>query len=998
MSIRHSKIAAAAIVGPLSCLVFALAACAAGQPPAVVCPEKATANLKLAARELRRYIYLRTGKLLPVGATGNGIVLRVDKKLRPQQYRLHGGGATLTISGGSDVAVLYGAYHFAEKLGVRFYLHGDVIPDKQIALAIPALDETHKPLFELRGIQPFHDFFEGPDWWNADDYKAYASQLAKLRMNFLGLHNYPERRGGYPGPEPTVWIGLPKDCDKQGRVTYSYPAFFANTLRPGWGNVPMKTSEYAGGAASLFAADAFGADAQAGHFPWPTKPANCNEVFNRTGDMYRDAFGFARALGVKICVGTETPLTVPQKVKERLKAQGRDPSAPDVVKELYAGVFRRLSRAFPVDYYWLWTPEGWAWGGNKAGQFKATTRDIRAALGALKEIGNPLTLATCGWVLGPTHDRAALDAFLPKTSPMACINRKLGHEGVEPAFANISGRPKWAIPWMENDVNMVGPQPWVGRMRYDAVDARRFGCTGLMGLHWRTKALEMNVAALAAAAWDQAWVPEGFDTTPVKPSKGKDGAIGGKAAHFNAPVADAAVPAVYQNVRYNLKSYELVVPDGTYTVTLQFNEPAHTEAGKRVFGVKIQGRKVIDKLDIVDRVGRNKALDLNFPNTGVNDGTLSIEFVRKVEHPCIAGIVISGKTKAVNQVPSRLFDRRINCGGKAVAKYEADKNTAKARNSSPKQRTMPVADFYLDYARANFGEAVAEPLAELLARLDGVKLPEISAWKKGPGVIAPGGRSRNVVGKLVDELTALRPRVKGPGNLERYDYWLHTYQGMAAMAEVSGLRGRLDREMHKKDWQAALKARIELARAWTRLMTLQTAIVRTPGELGTIANLEHQSRRRAGLVEGRDAALVKALGKPLPPEAAPGRVYTGPAQLILPTVRSVVVRAEPLKIKIIALDRQEVKSVTLHLRPLGRGKWRDIPAKHLGRAVYAVSLPPAQADFEYHVTAKSATGATLVWPATAPRINQTVVVAPATNPQKFRSLRTDKDLGPTHER
>ena len=961
-------------------LTFPLCARAATdeKPAAIVRPADAPANVKLAARELRRYVYLRTGALLPVAESGDGITLQVDGELAPQQYRLQGGGPTLAITGGSDVAVLYGAYHLAEKLGVRFYLHGDVIPDKQIPLAIPTLDETHRPLFELRGIQPFHDFMEGPDWWNVDDYKAYAAQLAKLRMNFIGLHNYPERRGGYPGPEPTVWFGLPEDCDEQGRVTYSYPAFFANTQRPGWGNVPMKTSEYAGGAARLFPGDVYGPDAQAPHFPWPEEPADCNDVFNRTAAMYRGAFGLARSLGIKICVGTETPMTVPQRVKERLKQQQRDPASPDAVKDLYAGAFQRLARAFPVDYYWLWTPEGWTWGGNKPGQFEATVGDLQAALDGLKQAGNPLTLGTCGWVLGPAHDRAALDEFLPKNSPMACINRKLGHEGVEPAFANVVGRPKWAIPWFENDVNMVGPQPWVGRMRYDAVDARRFGCTGLMGLHWRTKALEMNIAALAHAAWDQSWVPEDFDTTPVRPSKGKDGAVGGRIAGFNQPVAGANTPAVYQTVRFDLKGYELSIPDGTYTVTLQFNEPAHSQAGKRVFGAKIQGRQVVDKLDVLARVGRNKALDLSFPNIEVTDGSLLIEFTREVEFPCVAGIVIRGKTKAVNQVASRPFERRINCGGPTVAGYEADTAAAGAPKPAPKPRAMPVADFYLDYARANFGEAAAEPIGELLAQIDGVNMPEVSAWKKGPGVVpghgAPWEKMRERFA-FVDELATLGSRIKGAGNRDRFDYWLHTYQAMAAMAEVGCRRGELNRAMQEKDWPAALTARIKLAETWTRLMTLQTAIVRTPGEMGTIANLEHQTRRRTGLVEGSDAALVKALGKPLPPAAAPGQDYTGPPRLILPTVRGMVVEGESLRLKIIALDRRPVDSVVVHVRPLGQGDWQTTAAQHVGRAVYTATLPAAREDFEYRVTAATGSGEPLVWPVTAPRINQTVVVA-----------------------
>ena len=47
------------------------------------------------------------------------------------------------------------------------------------------------------------------------------------------------------------------------------------------------------------------------------------------------------------------------------------------------------------------------------------------------------------------------------------------------------------------------PQLWAGRMRCDAADALQYGCTGLMGIHWRTRILAPNVSALAKAAWDQ---------------------------------------------------------------------------------------------------------------------------------------------------------------------------------------------------------------------------------------------------------------------------------------------------------------------------------------------------------------------------------------------------------------------------------------------------------------------------------------------------------------
>ena len=151
--------------------------------------------------------------------------------------------------------------------------------------------------------------------------------------------------------------------------------------------------------------------------------------------------------------------------------------------------------------------------------------------------------------------------------------------------------------------------------------------------------------------------------SPAKPSRSSEGALGGSVAHFTAPVADATVPAVYQNVRYNLDGYSLTIPDGSYTVTLQFNEPAYAAVGKRVFGAAIQGRQVITNLDVFARVGQNKALDFSFPDVAVTNGTLRVSFTPEVEFPCIAGIVINGKTRASNQLPSEPFIRKINCGG-----------------------------------------------------------------------------------------------------------------------------------------------------------------------------------------------------------------------------------------------------------------------------------------------------------------------------------------------
>ena len=201
-------------------------------------------------------------------------------------------------------------------------------------------------------------------------------------------------------------------------------------------------------------------------------------------------------------------------------------------------------------------------------------------------------------------------------------------------------------------------------MRRDAADALAYGCTGLLGIHWRTRILGPNVSALAKAAWDQKpWNPYLGKKIAIPDPKTTEGREGGNVAAFpNNPIADTEHAALYQTVTYGMKAYRLKVPNGAYTVRLQFCEPHYGEAGKRVFGVTLQGKKVIDKLDIFATVGKNRALDYTFPGVEVSNGILEIQFDSIVEFPCIAAFVVEGQG----------VTRKINCGGPAVEGYEAD--------------------------------------------------------------------------------------------------------------------------------------------------------------------------------------------------------------------------------------------------------------------------------------------------------------------------------------
>lgn len=950
-------------------MLSAAHASAASTETAIVTAATAKPLEQLAAKEVRRYVYQRTGALLPIMSESpkTGDIICIGKSpdnLAEDEYLLRttteAGRTQVRISGGSELSTLYAAYRFAEHLGVRFYLHGDVIPDNPIPFSIPTLDERRKPLFGLRGIQPFHDFAEGPDWWNLEDYKAIIGQLPKLGMNFIGLHTYPEDR---PAAEPTVWIGFPENVAPDGRPHCSYPAIYYNTLLPvGWGYAPKATADYSFGAGTLYDRNDYGSDVMRHIGPTPQSPRDCNEVFNRAGALLHDAFTLAHSLGIKTCVGTETPLVVPRRIREgmaikneRFEVMGgevanyADPIAdteddalyqnvrydvdgyrfilpdgrykvtlklcevaydfagarvfdvdidgkrmiesldifakagkdkaldfvfPNVqvsggslsitfprrtelpsiaaiavegsaasvkvncggaayldyladdgfatvnkedIKRLYEGIFTRIMRAYPIDYYWLWTPETWTWEKVKQEAVDATIGDLQLAISAANELKPPFQLATCGWVLGPQQDRALFDKVLPKEMPVSCINRKVGMEPVDKGFIDVKGRPKWAIPWLEDDPALNSAQLWAGRMRRDAADALAYGCTGLMGIHWRTRVLAPNVSALAAAAWDQtAWA----------------GA----------------------------------------------NNPAAPE----------------------------------FRSTG---------------------------------------------------------------------------DFYSDWAQVEFGSEVSAEAAAIFAGID-CRLPRPSDWIGGPGGYQPEKRPWEDVNKgyvFVDELTQLRNKVNRAGNKERFDYWLANFRFMRGMAHACCLWTEFNAAMDKvnaadtpekkKDCarHLALPLRKQLIAAVSEAYRNLLTTVSTEGELGSITNLEQHTL--PGLIEKPGAELAAALGEPLPPDAQLPREYDGPTRLIVPTVRSSLAKGESLTVRLVVLSAELPAKANLFWRPLGKGRFHKLPLEHAARGQFQATLERPTEDFEYYCEIPGVEkDKRVVWPPAAPELNQTVVV------------------------
>lgn len=965
----------------------------------IVIGAKTTIIEKLAANEIRRYVYLRTGEILPINnkvpLRKDAIIIFIDPSMGQQEYSLktniENDQKRLIITGGSDIAVLYGAYHFAEKLGVRFYLHGDVIPDERISFEIPELDETHNPLFDVRGLNPWGTHSEGFDLWNKQDWKQVLSQMVKLRMNFVGIHCYNHHDNKNYNPEPTVWLGLEDEFDSDGKVLQSYPVDYFNTLRTTVGYTSTKTGDFSYGCSQLFERDDWGPDVMSGYSPAPTNMEGQNEIFNRTGELYSEVFEFAGMLGIKTAVGTETPMKLDDDLKARLQKMNLDTSDSSVISGLYKGAFKRIMATHKLDYFWLWTPEDWTWKGNSQEEFNATIKDIELAQKALHDVKAPFQLATAGWVLGPTHDRAALDKLLSKDIPFSAISRNVGHVEIETAFGEIRDREKWAIPWLEDDVAMTSPQLWVGRTRVDAFTALKYGCNGLIGLHWRTRGLSPQVSALAQAGWEQPWElklnemfnPDFFSSDEMPEERGKIANSGD--VQIDGTIEDT----IYQTYRYGLSHYKQNIPSGKYSVTLKFYEPYFNEKGKRVFDVKVQGKTVLNEFDIFSRVGKFSALDYTVPDVVVNDGVLKIEFVPKHSLPVIAAIVINGNTFAANQFVSEPYTKKINCGGPDSDGFITDIDLFPGNSNELQERdeTGPTEDFYADWALHMFGKEVSARIAGIFSKIDG-RLPKTSKWGPGAGAIMPIYESWDEMQDkwfgFLNELESIRSDVRGVGNLQRYEYWLNTFRYQRAQAKVGVSMATFfsiikDVEaMENPDDQKelanekALPAYQAIVSAFGEACNYQLAATSTYGEIGTILNLQGKNWPDIYFKTGK--WLEKILGKTVTERIRPIKEYLGKPRLIVPTVPSHVYKEEQLKLKVIILDRDMAKNAFLFWRPMGKGKYKKIELKHVARAVYTVTLPPAKdMGVEYYIQAITSSGESLHYPVTAPSINNTVI-------------------------
>jgi hypothetical protein len=146
------------------------------------------------------------------------------------------GRNVLLVGGGSPVATLWAVYELGHHFGIRYFLHGDVMPAQTPKLKLDNLDVVLEPALRLRTWRTVNDFAIGPESWGLAEQKRVLRQLAKLKFNRVMLAFYPWQPfvhyefKGVKKKTGLLWYGwrYPVEGDVPGRAAFRGARVFEN--------------------------------------------------------------------------------------------------------------------------------------------------------------------------------------------------------------------------------------------------------------------------------------------------------------------------------------------------------------------------------------------------------------------------------------------------------------------------------------------------------------------------------------------------------------------------------------------------------------------------------------------------------------------------------------------------------------------------------------------------------------------------------------------------
>jgi len=491
---------------------------------------------KLASRELARGLRNLGLTREPVRAELSGVepaaadfvfTLIVNREgfKHPEAYEIaqeavSGKALSVRLTGATPQAVLYAVFDFLERQGAFFGLDGEIYPlDPAGALNLPPSNAPWRaqPRFNTRGLVPWPDFLNCLTVFNREEWRAYLEAMLRMRFNTLGVHVYSSAN---------QWTESFLSFEYAGA---GHLAFTDTSATHRWGYLPERTSRYGMGAADFYDSEVFGSEAT-------TQARSAWEAAELAQELWGEAFRYAHELGIRAGVGFE-PYQLPDEIFRATPPEAyfvkKDPKAPGpridpesvAARDILEARLGRLLEAYPtVDYVWLWEDEDMSWASQKENVPLSVT-PFQQAHDFLKRHAPEKRLVISGWG-GVVRHFAHFHRTLPEDIIFSSLSDNLGWDPVSEEYAKLAGRERWPIPWLEDDPAMWLPQFHVHRFVRDMDRADRFGCQGLLGIHWRHRIMDANAGFQSRYSWEKSLQPadyyQAFASVQVRqPAAGK---------------------------------------------------------------------------------------------------------------------------------------------------------------------------------------------------------------------------------------------------------------------------------------------------------------------------------------------------------------------------------------------------------------------------------------------------------------------------------------------
>lgn len=404
-------------------------------------------------------------------ATG---ILPVDDKLPGEQGYLlkrhrEFSKDILFIIGGDDCGVLYGVYGLLEDhFDVRFYISGDVIP-KIKGFNFPDVNMFKRPAVYIRGFLPWINFPQSATSWSWEDWKYIIDQTARMRMNFILVHNCNGELGhnemfhnfSVNGELSRVWFATARSGHAWGG-------------RPGW-----DPNRYLFGANLLFDDYDFGSDCALHN-----ENLSSYAVFRKGVSLFQKILHYAHSRGVKIGLGLDINL-----IPDFYKLQPEDP-------QVIAARVAQIIIDYPeLDYLFCFQSETI----NEKKDGRKIWRNIFDGFyNTIKNHAPNIRLAVAGWGI-----KAEDVATLPPDVICAPISEY--SDSCESGEA-YGVREYWGCPWLERDFNSSLYYYPYNMHLTNTINAwlkRAPNMKGFYCLTWRlADAVEPKLWYISKAPWD----------------------------------------------------------------------------------------------------------------------------------------------------------------------------------------------------------------------------------------------------------------------------------------------------------------------------------------------------------------------------------------------------------------------------------------------------------------------------------------------------------------